>query len=117
MLMKLTAGLNFINGIGAAFTQADPKSAKIKSSRQSFCFFGICLRKRWTYKVLMKSTPGDVIVGNYCTYVISLRDDGLCGKKKLRKRLHRNLNETIFVLVVQGANLTNTIRVEVKLLL
>ncbi len=65
--------------------------------------------------MMIKSTPGDVIVGNYCNYVISLRDDGLYGKKKLRKRLHRNLNETISVLVVQGANLTNSIRVEVKL--
>jgi hypothetical protein len=48
-----TAGLNFINILRAAFMCVDPKSAKRKSSHQSFFAFGICARKS-TPKMLVK---------------------------------------------------------------
>jgi len=39
MLMILTPGVNFINILRAAFTSADPKSARTQSSCQSFLRF------------------------------------------------------------------------------
>jgi len=51
-----TSGVNFINILLAAFMGTDPKSA-IQSSSQSFCTFGICMRKT-ERKMLVKLTSG-----------------------------------------------------------
>ncbi len=58
MLVKLTAGVNFISVLGAAFAGADPKSKKDSQVVNLFRAFGICAGKSSSARrAMMKLNP------------------------------------------------------------
>ncbi len=73
MLMKLTAGVNFINVLWAAFTCADPESAK-RAVKLSTSFLALLrsARTKAACKMLMKLTTG---LPRYGGWSFGVRDD------------------------------------------
>jgi hypothetical protein len=76
----LTPGLNFINILSTAFTQADPESVKFQLSRQYLFVLLGCGRIKAARRTLMKLTPDHPVTSTTsAAFVVVAADDFVVG--------------------------------------
>jgi len=64
LLLTLQPSVNFINVLCTAFALVDPKSVRTQSSHQYLLTLFGSMSVKAVYRMLMKSTPGNVILHN-----------------------------------------------------